>query len=64
MPPVPRLTFRQVVKKLQAHGFEFVRSKGSHHRYEHSDGRATVVANHGSKIIPLGTMRSIAVRPT
>ncbi len=59
MPPVPRLTFRQVSKVLIGSGFEIVRVNGSHHRFKHPDGRWTVVANHGSKVIPLGTMRAI-----
>lgn len=59
MPPVPRLTFRQISKVLTSNGFEVVRVQGSHHRFRHSDGRWTVVANHGSRIIPLGTMRAI-----
>jgi len=43
MPPVPRLTFRQVVKVLTVREFALSRGNGSHHIYRHADGRWTVV---------------------
>ena len=59
MSPVPRLTFRQIAKVVNRNEFDVVRVQGSHHRFVHPDGRWTVVANHGSRVIPLGTMRAI-----
>ena len=33
--------------------------KGSHQKWRHSDGRMAIVALHGSKSIPIGTLKSI-----
>lgn len=58
MPPVPRLTFRQVVKVLRAHGFELSHVRGSHHYYR-AGGRLVTVADHGKAVIAIGTMSAI-----
>jgi predicted RNA binding protein YcfA (HicA-like mRNA interferase family) len=36
-----------------------VSQKGSHQKWRHADGQQVIVAMHGSKPIPLGTLRSI-----
>jgi predicted RNA binding protein YcfA (HicA-like mRNA interferase family) len=48
-----------VIKVLRKHGFDLVRQKGSHQKWRHSNGRQVIVAMHGSKPIPLGTLKSI-----
>jgi predicted RNA binding protein YcfA (HicA-like mRNA interferase family) len=42
------LTARQLISALQRDGFFFVRQKGSHQQFRHSDGRQVTVAPHGS----------------
>jgi predicted RNA binding protein YcfA (HicA-like mRNA interferase family) len=33
--------------------------KGSHQKWRHADGRQVIVAVHGRKAIPIGTLKSI-----
>ena len=49
---------KKIVKRLLADGFEFVSSKGSHHKFS-KDG-VIVIVPHLKKDLPLGTARSIA----
>jgi predicted RNA binding protein YcfA (HicA-like mRNA interferase family) len=51
MTRLPPLRAREVVKGLQALGFEKVRQKGSHAIFHHSDCRRTGVAIHAVKSI-------------
>jgi len=44
---------------LRKHGFELVGQSGSHQKWRHENGRQVVVAMHGSKPIPIGTLKSI-----
>ena len=44
---------------LRRNGFFFVDQRGSHQKWRHPDGRQTIVAQHGSKPIPIGTLKSI-----
>lgn len=49
-----------LIKVLKNNGFEFKRSKGSHHIYENQlTGKITVVPVHGSKDLPKGTFFGI-----
>ena len=51
---------REVEKVTLGLGFEWVRAgKGSHRFYRHPDGRTVVIAFHGSRILPTGTLRKI-----
>ena len=59
MPPVPRLTFKQVVRVLRDNGFDLDHVRGSHHYYRNADRRLVTVPKHGNRVIPVGTMRSI-----
>jgi len=36
-----------------------VSQKGSHQKWRHANGRQVIVADHGSKAIPVGTLKSI-----
>jgi predicted RNA binding protein YcfA (HicA-like mRNA interferase family) len=49
---------KNIVKRLQAEGWVFVSSKGSHHKFR--KGGVTVIVPHPKKDLPLGTARSIA----
>ncbi|MBN8577823.1 MAG: type II toxin-antitoxin system HicA family toxin [Cyclobacteriaceae bacterium] len=49
-----------LIKVLKNNGFEFKRSKGSHHIYENlKTKKITVVPVHGSRDLPKGTFYSI-----
>jgi predicted RNA binding protein YcfA (HicA-like mRNA interferase family) len=50
---------RDVVRVLQRHGFALVGQKGSHQKWRHPNGRQVIVPVHGSKPIPIGTLKSI-----
>ena len=41
------------------HGFGLVGQKGSHQKWRHANGRQVIVAMHGNKPIPIGTLKSI-----
>jgi len=55
----PVCNAHDVVRVLRRHGFFLVDQRGSHQKWRHPDGRQTIVAQHGSKPIPIGTLRSI-----
>ena len=47
------------MKALRALGFVQTRSRGSHRRFEHPDGRKTTVPVHKGRTIPRGLLRQI-----
>ena len=49
----------EVVRVSRRNGFNLVGQAGSHPKWRHTDGRQVIVAMHGSKPIPVGTMKSI-----
>ena len=49
----------EVVKVIRQHGFVLSGQRGSHQKWRHPDGRMVIVAHHGSKSIPIGTLKSI-----
>jgi len=50
---------KEVVRVLRKQGFALVSQKGSHQKWRHPNGRQVIVAMHGNKPIPIGTLRSI-----
>ena len=44
---------------LRRHGFILAGQRGSHQKWRHASGRQVIVAMHGSKPIPIGTLKSI-----
>lgn len=55
---MPRLpSSRQIIKVLEAHGFQYVSQKGSHAKYR-KDAH-TVIVPHPKPEIPIGTLHSI-----
>lgn len=59
MPRHPRLTGREVIKRLRRSGFEVIRIKGSHHFLRHVDGKSTVVPVHARETIGPGLLNKI-----
>jgi predicted RNA binding protein YcfA (HicA-like mRNA interferase family) len=55
----PVCNAKQVFKVLRKHRFELLAQSGSHQKWRHANGRQVIVAIHGSKSIPIGTLKSI-----
>lgn len=56
---LPLLSSKELCKFLEKEGFEFIRQKGSHRFYRHSNGRTTVVPMHSNKDIKRGLLKGI-----
>ena len=50
---------RQLMKQLEAAGWELDRITGSHHMFKHPAKPQTVPVPHPRKDLPLGTVRAI-----
>ena len=50
---------RDVIKALEAAGFEKVAQKGSHLQYKHPGRKGRVTVPHPKRDLPLGTLKSI-----
>lgn len=59
MTETPVVTARQLIRVLRRLGFVQTRSRGSHRRFEHPDGRKTTVPVHRGRDIPRGLLRQI-----
>jgi len=59
MPPVPRLSARQVERILRAHGFTLARSSGSHEQWTDAARHRVTLPRHGSRTLSVQTMASI-----
>ena len=58
----PRLTARQVERVLSRNGFVLVSQKGSHRKWRHqARRRQVIVAEHGNRPLPIGTLKSIMI---
>ena len=56
---LPVCSATEVVRVLRKQGFAMVSRKGSHQKWRHANGRQVIVAMHGNKSIPIGTLKSI-----
>ena len=59
MTPTPVISARTLIRVLTRLGFAEIRSRGSHHRFIHPDGRKTTVPVHRGRDLPLGLLRKI-----
>ena len=50
---------REIIKRLEADGWELARIKGSHHHFQHKSKSGTVTVKHPQKDIPEGTKQNI-----
>ena len=55
----PVCNAKDVSRVLRRHGFDTISQKGSHQKWRHANGRQVIVAMHGNKPIPIGTLKSI-----
>jgi len=53
------ISFRDFIAQVKQLGFVAVRQRGSHIRFEHSDGRKTTIPDHGSRQVPIGLLNKI-----
>jgi predicted RNA binding protein YcfA (HicA-like mRNA interferase family) len=58
-PHFPVLGAKEVSRVLKRNGFLLIGQKGSHQKWRHANGRQVIVAVHGNKPIPIGTLKSI-----
>lgn len=59
MSKAPRITGRELIRALKKAGFEVIRTRGSHHRLRHDDGRVTTVPVHRGETIGPGLLARI-----
>jgi predicted RNA binding protein YcfA (HicA-like mRNA interferase family) len=50
---------RDVIKEIEADGWELVRVSGSHHHFKHPEKPGLVTVPHPKRDLPIGTVRSI-----
>jgi len=50
---------RDIIRALEADGWELKRVTGSHHHYWHASKRALVTVPHPKRDLPVGTVKSI-----
>ena len=58
------MKYRDLIKKVEADGWQFLRQTGSHGQWKHPSkpGLVTIVVKPG-KDVPIGTLKSILTRP-
>jgi predicted RNA binding protein YcfA (HicA-like mRNA interferase family) len=59
MPRRKRVTGKDLIRALKKIGFEVVRTRGSHHRLRHPDGRVTTIPVHAGETIGPGLLGQI-----
>jgi predicted RNA binding protein YcfA (HicA-like mRNA interferase family) len=59
MTSTPVVNARRLIRVLNRLGFVEVRSRGSHRRFIHPDGRKTTVPVHKGRDLPRGLLRQI-----
>ncbi len=59
MPPVPRVSGREIVRALRRAGWTVARIEGSHHMMQEPEGRIVSVPVHGAKTLPVGTIKGV-----
>lgn len=56
---ITTMNSKQVIKQLEADGWQLVRVKGSHHQFKHPAKPGWVTVKHPDGDIPKGTLGSI-----
>jgi predicted RNA binding protein YcfA (HicA-like mRNA interferase family) len=56
---LPTVKGYRLIKALRKMGFEVIRTKGSHHFLQHTDGRCTVVPVHSGETLGRGLLAQI-----
>jgi len=50
---------REIIRRIEAEGWYWVRTNGSHHHYRHPERTGTTTVPHPQKDVPKGTVKSI-----
>ena len=50
---------REVMRRLEEHGWRLARVKGSHHHFKHPTRLGIVTVKHPARDYPIGTLKSI-----
>jgi predicted RNA binding protein YcfA (HicA-like mRNA interferase family) len=50
---------RQIIRRLEADGWQLVRTRGSHRQYKHPTKPGLVTVPHPRRDLPSGTLRNI-----
>jgi predicted RNA binding protein YcfA (HicA-like mRNA interferase family) len=53
------MSSRELIEELETDGWYLVRSKGSHHHFQHPTKMGTVTVPHPKKDLPKGTVHAI-----
>jgi predicted RNA binding protein YcfA (HicA-like mRNA interferase family) len=53
---------REVIRQIEAAGWEIVRISGSHHHFKHPAKPGVVTVPHPKRDLPVGTIKSIEKR--
>jgi predicted RNA binding protein YcfA (HicA-like mRNA interferase family) len=59
LPPLPRLTAKEIIAVLERLGFVLARQSGSHKIYKNSSSKRVTVPFHGNKILHPKILKSI-----
>ena len=59
MAKLPLITANALIKIIKKLSFKFIRQKGSHMFFQHSDGRTTLIPNHPGEQIDRGLLNKI-----
>lgn len=59
MPPLPRVSGKEIVRAFGRSGWTLHRVRGSHHVLKAPDGRRVSVPVHADETLPLGTIGGI-----
>lgn len=51
---------REVIEILEANGWIYKNTRGSHHQYENKTTGKKVTVKHPAKTIPIGTLKNIS----
>lgn len=54
------MSSRDVIRKIEAHGWYEVRQTGSHKHFRHATRPGTATVPHPVKDLPIGTLKSIS----
>ncbi|OGZ45575.1 MAG: hypothetical protein A3C84_04830 [Candidatus Ryanbacteria bacterium RIFCSPHIGHO2_02_FULL_48_12] len=59
MPPLPRLTAKEIISILEQRGFSLARQSGSHKIYKNANGKRVTVPFHGATVLHPKVLKSI-----
>ena len=59
MPPLPRLTAKEIIAALENLGFVLARQSGSHKIYKAANGKRATIPFHGNKVLHPKVLKSI-----